>query len=380
MKYITLISLLIFVSSCGGGGGSSSPDIAPSAGTPSEVPVVPDSTTFPGADWEVYAPDEVGISQASIDAALDYAFIEDRFTQGVVIIRHGVIVGERYAVGKSADTLATSWSTGKSFASTLIGIAVDQGDISSIDDPAENYLPEWVNTDREAITVRALLEMRSGLGLASANVADTEMYVEGGIGGDQLAYALNRTPETTPRTNNWVYQNTDSMLLSGIIENATGQNVLNYADLNLFSKIGMEATWWTDEAGHALTYCCIDATSRDFARFGLLIARDGKWADTQVVSKDWVDKATAVSVNLSSDASYGLQWWINSDLGYFYAAGFHKNHIYIFPQHDLVIVRNSNYTRTGTDTVRTGSNAHRTDGPNQWSDADFVTLVTAGIN
>jgi CubicO group peptidase (beta-lactamase class C family) len=87
-----------------------------------------------------------------------------------------------------------------------------------------------------------------------------------------------------------------------------------------------------------------------------------------------------VSVNLSSDASYGLQWWINSDLGYFYAAGFHKNHIYIFPQHDLVIVRNSNYTRTGTDTVRTGSNAHRTDGPNQWSDADFVTLVTAGIN
>ena len=100
MKYITLIGLLIFVSSCGGGGGSSSPAIAPSAGTPSEVPVVPDSTTFPGADWEVYAPDEVGISQASIDAALDYAFIEDRFTQGVVIIRHGVIVGERYAVGK----------------------------------------------------------------------------------------------------------------------------------------------------------------------------------------------------------------------------------------------------------------------------------------
>lgn len=380
MNYIILIGLLLFVSSCGGGGGSSGPANGPSAATPSEVPVVPDSTTFPGADWEVYAPDEVGISQASIDAALDYAFIADRFTQGVVIIRHGVIIGERYAVDKSADTIATSWSTGKSVASTLIGIAVDQGLISSIDAPAENYLPEWVNTDREAITIRSLLEMRSGLGLASANVEDTEMYVEGGIAGDQLAYALDRNPETTPRTDNWRYQNTDSMLLGGILENATGQNVLNYADVNLFSAIGMTATWWTDEAGHALTYCCIDATSRDFARFGLLIARDGKWRNTQVVSKDWVDEATAVSVTLSSDTGYGLQWWINSDLGYFYAAGFHKNHIYIFPQHDLVIVRNSNYTRTGDDTVRTGSNWHRTDGPNQWSDADFVTFITAGIN
>ena len=376
MALLLLTASLLTIVSCGGGGGSSTPITAEETASPS----LPNATTFPGASWAVHSPADLGMSQTGVDAALDYAFAAGRNTQGVVIIRHGAIVGERYAEGKSAATIATSWSTAKSIASTLIGIAVDDGLISSIDVPAENYLPQWVNTDREAVTIRSILEMRSGLGMASNDPSDTAIYVSGGTSGDQLAYAMNRTPATTPRTNNWVYQNTDSMLLGGMLENASGQNVLDYADVNLFAKIGMTATWWTDEASHALTYCCIDATSRDFARFGLLIARDGKWANTQVVSKDWIDAATAVSVNRASDSNYGLHWWVNSDLGYFYSAGLHENNIYIFPQHDLVIVRNSTYNRTGDDTVRTGSNWHYTDAPSSWSNAEFVTFVTDAIN
>ena len=371
---LLLIGSLFLIASCSGGSGSSS------SVTTAVEPLLPNNTTFPSASWAVHSPAELGISQAGVDAALDYAFADGRNTQGVVIIRHGVIVGERYAEGKNAATIATSWSTAKSVASTLIGIAVDDGLISSIDVPAENYLPQWVNTDREAVTIRAILEMRSGLGMASNDPTDTAIYVSGGTNGDQLAYAMDRTPATTPRTDNWVYQNTDSMLLSGMLENASGQTVVNYADGKLFSKIGMNATWWTDEASHALTYCCIDATSRDFARFGLLIARGGKWGNTQVVSEAWVNAATAVSVSLASDSNYGLHWWINSDLDYFYSAGLHKNHIYIFPQHDLVIVRNSTFTRTGDDTVRTGSNWHYTDAPNSWDNAEFVTYVTDAIN
>ncbi len=375
MKYPSLVALLALLSACGGGGdGSSTPAL------PDTEPALPDSNTFPGASWQTYAAADLGIAQSGVTAALDYAFTDGRNTQGVVIVKNGVIIGERYTAGSSADTMATSWSTGKSFASTLIGIAVDEGLIGSIDEPAENYLSPWVNTDREAISVRAILEMRSGLGLASNDPTDSAIYVSGGTNGDQLAYALDRVPASTPRTDNWVYQNSDSMLLSGIIENATGQNVLDYADVKLFSKLGMTATWWTDEAGHALTYCCIDATSRDFARFGLLIARGGKWGNTQVVSKAWVDEATAESVTLTADKSYGLQWWINPQLDYFYSAGASKNHIYIFPQHDLVIVRNSIYTRTGDSTIRTGSNWHRTDNPNSWSDADFVSYIADAIN
>ena len=374
MKYPALIALFTLLSACGGGGGSSS------SAPPVDAPALPNSSTFPGASWQTYTAADLGVAQSGVTAALDYAFADGRNTQGVVIVKNGVIVGERYAEGSSADTIATSWSTGKSFASTLIGIAVDEGLIGSIDEPAENYLPPWVNTDREAISVRAILEMRSGLGLASNDPTDSAIYVDGGTNGDQLAYALDRVPASTPRTDNWVYQNSDSMLLSGIIENATGQNVLDYADVKLFSKIGMTATWWTDQAGHALTYCCIDATSRGFARFGLLIARGGKWGNTQVVSKTWVDEATAESVTVTADKSYGLQWWINPELDYFYSAGASKNHIYIFPQHDLVLVRNSTYRKTGDSTMRTGSNWHYTDNPNSWSDADFVSYVVDAIN
>ena len=374
MKPPTLLALIALLSACGGGGGSSTPTLL------NTEPVLPDSSIFPGASWQTYAAGDLGVAQSGVTAALDYAFADGRNTQGVVIVKNGVIIGERYTEGSSADTMATSWSTGKSFASTLIGIAVDEGLIGSIDESAENYLPPWVNTDRESISVRAILEMRSGLGLASNDPTDSAIYVGGGTNGDQLTYALDRVPASTPRTDNWVYQNSDSMLLSGIIENATGQNVLDYADVKLFSKIGMNATWWTDEAGHALTYCCIDATSRDFARFGLLIARGGKWDNTQVVSKAWVDEATAESVTLTADKSYGLQWWINPQLDYFYSAGASKNHIYIFPQHDLVIVRNSIYTRTGNSTIRTGSNWHRTDNPNSWNDAQFVSYIADAIN
>tara|TARA_B110000046_G_scaffold184626_1_gene223634 strand:- start:7222 stop:8334 length:1113 start_codon:yes stop_codon:yes gene_type:complete len=370
MIHPIVIALTTLLTACGGGGSSS-----PSKDDP---PLnLPDSRTFPGASWQTHAAADLGIAESGITAALDYAFAEGRNTQGVVIVKNGVIVGERYAQGASQDTMATSWSTGKSVASTLIGIAVDAGDIASIDDPAEAYLPTWVGTDRDAVTVRAILEMRSGLGLASDDPTDFAIYVNGG---DQLAYALDRVPATTPRTDNWVYQNTDSMLLGGIIENATGQNVLDYADGKLFSKIGMTATWWTDVAGHALTYCCIDATTRDFARFGLLIARGGKWGSAQVVSSAWVDEATMAVVPVEVDESYGLQWWVNPELDYFYSAGMDQNDIYIFPQHDLLIVRNSLYTRTGDSTIRTASNWIRTVGPILWSDADFVNYVTDAIN
>ena len=185
-KFCTLLFTFI-LSSCGGSGSPSVPDNTP---LPSPVPVdnVPDSNTFPGSSWETSDPSDVGMNQAGILEALNYAFESSRNTQGVVIIRHGVIVGERYANGKSKDSLATSWSTGKSFASALVGIAKDQGFIDSIDLPAENYLADWANSDKSEITIRAILEMRTGL--APASRGDSNIYTFGGTNGDQLAYAL----------------------------------------------------------------------------------------------------------------------------------------------------------------------------------------------
>ena len=365
---------MVLLSSCGGGSGSSA-DIAPTAAITNPIVTV-DKNIFPGLTWDVQTPESLNMTESGINKALDYAFASGRNTQSVVIVRHGIIVGERYANGKSKESLATSWSSGKSFASALVGIAMDQQLISSIDAPAEDYLAAWVNTGKSDITIRAILEMRSGLGEAAEG--DTNIYTSSGSDGDQLSYALNRVSETPPRSDNWAYQNTDSMLLAGILEAATGQNILDYSDLNLFSKIGMTADWWTDELGHVMTYCCIDATSRDFARFGLLFARNGKWLDEQVVSESWVTESTSVPEG-TDNPYYALQWWVEPSSGYFYAAGLHQNNIYVFPDQDLVVVRNSTYTKVGASSIKTAATYHATLAPLSWSDQEFIGHIKDAI-
>ena len=375
MKQLILVCLMLSITACGGSGSSSEVTV-PTDPTP-PVNSGPDTTTYPDVEWEVASPADVNMTQSGIDEAMDYAFEASRNTQAVLVIRHGVIVGEQYAEGKTSASLATSWSTGKSFASALIGIAVDQGYIDNIDETAETYLPDWVNTGREAITIRSILEMRSGL--VKAEDGDANMYILGGSNGDQLAVALDRSPETQPRTGNFAYQNADSMLLSGILENATGQNVLDYADTQLFSKIGMTAEWWTDEMGHALTYCCIDTTTRDFARFGLLFARGGLWENDQVISKSWVDESTTAPEN-TNNPLYALQWWLEPGSNNFLSIGLDSNNIYIYPDLDLVIVRNSLYTREGSSTIRTGGNFHNTLAPETWVHSDFLSPIVESIS
>jgi CubicO group peptidase (beta-lactamase class C family) len=166
MKRVGFLVCCLALTACGGGGSGSQASSVPSGSSPTVVANTPDINTFPGLSWNTVAPADVGMTQAGIDLALDYAFRSAHNTQGVVIIRHGVIVGERYAEGKTQQSLATSWSTGKSFASALIGIAVEQGFIESIDVPAESYLAPWVNTDKADISIRAILEMRTGLQVA----------------------------------------------------------------------------------------------------------------------------------------------------------------------------------------------------------------------
>ena len=112
MKKLLVLLCVFVISSCGGSGSSSVP-----VEIPAPVVDTPDTTTYPGVSWETALPEDVGMSEARIKDALDYAFVSTRNTQGVVIIRHGVIVGERYANNDSKESLATSWSTGKSFAS-----------------------------------------------------------------------------------------------------------------------------------------------------------------------------------------------------------------------------------------------------------------------
>jgi CubicO group peptidase (beta-lactamase class C family) len=334
---------------------------------------------WPGAEWELSTPEREGMDAATLDGARAYAFAEGRSTQGVVVVRNGAIVAEWYAEGADATSLGTSWSMAKSFAGTLVGIAIDRGEIATLDVPLADFFPEWRGGDKANVTLRDLLEMRSGIRwneLANA----TSLYLEGT---DQLAFALARPLAFAPGTT-WNYSSADSMLISGVIEAATGRRAKDYAAEVLLGPIGMSAEWWVDGSSHALTYCCIDAPTREYARFGLLFARGGEWDGRQVVSREWVAEATRP---LDGAAFYALHWWTNGNAAMapsapadlFAARGLHNQDVYVIPSLDLVVVRNGLYERFGGEAVRTGGNVHRTQPPSDWSVERFLAPVVASV-
>lgn len=332
--------------------------LAPAGGTPSSP--APTTTQpagpVPGGEWLVDAPEAHGMDPAVLEGAREYAFADGMNTQGVVVVRDGVIVSEWYADGAGPGSWAASWSMAKSVASALIGIAIDEGKIPSVDEPMTTWFPEWAGTDREAITLRHVLQMESGLDWDEdydPNALFESEIIQMVFEADQLAFAASRPAEVAPGSR-WNYSSGDSMLLSAVLEQATGMPADEYARAKLFDPIGMtQVEWWRDARGHTLTYCCLDATSRDFARFGLLYLRNGTWGDEQVVPAAWVDESLAGST--ASGGRYGYQWWLDGGDGERYRAfsarGHDGQYIYVIPELDLVVVRNGSYMKSPCEPV-----------------------------
>ena len=330
---------------------------------------IPSLNTYPGqinsfladesshsGDWITSTPESVGMTQEGIDMAMEYAFNDDQHTRSVLIIKNGSIVTEKYSDGNNKDTISTSWSTAKSFVSALIGIAIDKNQIQSVDIPASDFITEWKNTDKSFLSIKDFLQMSSTL-LEIGNDGRL-MYVglETFDGSytllDNLEFSINRTfnPLRKNSSYKWNYQNADTQILGEIIERASNESIYSYAQKNLFSKINIKADWWKDGFNNYMAYCCLDMTSRDFAKFGLLFARDGRWFDgditnseQQIVSKEYVIESTSPSVLISQSfyLKYGYQWWVDTSGDWFVALGHGSNNIYVHPGLDLVVVRNS---------------------------------------
>ncbi len=301
-------------------------------------------------DWPVEDPDDRSISDAALEEVRSYAFADGRNTQGMVIVHDGAIVAEWYADGADADSWGASWSVAKSFTSALIGIAVEEGKIPSLDEPMTTWYPEWADRGLGDVTLRDVLQMAPGLEW-------NENYDPGGgtsdiirmvlTEKDQLAYAETR-PRNAEAGTEFSYSSGTTMLLSGVLAQATGMPADEYAQEKLFGPLGMtKVDWWRDAAGHTLTYCCVDTTSRDFARFGQLYLDGGRWGDEQLVPEDYVEES--VEGAPASEDFYGLQWWLDDVDGVpadlFSANGHDGQYIYVIPSLDLVVVRNSTYVK-----------------------------------
>lgn len=166
-------------------------------------------------------------------------------------------------------------------------------------------------------------------------------------------------------------------MLGGVLSAVFEQEVGQVAQERLFGPLGMEAVWWTDAEGHSLTYCCIDSTALDFARFGLLFARGGEWDGAQLVPSDYVTESTTA---YTAGGYYGLHWWIYSE-EMFASIGLDGQNIYVYPADDLVVARFGRYTQIGEGTVRDEdwANYHDTEDYGAFDDVRFLEMIQEAL-
>ncbi|MDI6857658.1 MAG: serine hydrolase [Dehalococcoidia bacterium] len=350
LLFLPVLALILFAA-CSDNEDESTAPAAATATTPAY------SITWPADDWETSEPETEGMDGDRLDGVADYC--DEHGCRAVVIVRHGRIVWERYWDGWDKDSTDNSWSMAKSITSALVGIAIAEGKIEGLGQPAVDFIPEWRGTDREKITLGHLLSMSSGLSWSMIYDPPTGDTINMLRSDDAAGYAISRPLYREPGSD-WYYSDGDAQSWARILEAATGMNAAAYAEEALFGPIGIEsADWKTDTLGQPLTFCCVFATARDFARFGYLFLRDGKWGDEQVVPESWVE--ASVRPSQMENPNYGLYWWLWDFPGVpedaFMAMGFQTKRIYVIPSLDIVAVRLGEGDDEG------------------WSDADFLRPI-----
>lgn len=327
--------------------------IVPEAASLVPLAPQPDGVPFPGEDWPVGEPPP-GVE---LESLLEEMFDEDgplRTTYAVVVVHRGRIVAERYggeiehwdrpAEPVTATTQLLSWSMAKSMLHAVVGMLVDEG---SLDLHAPAPVAQWRADGRSEVTLEHLLCMRDGLAFTEdyvdARVSDViEMLF--GVGADDVAaFAADRLLAIRPGER-FNYSSGTTNIVSGIVRDVVGagEAYRSFLDERLFRPIGMtSADPRFDSAGTWIASSYVYATARDFARFGLLYARDGVWGDRRVLPEGWVDHArTMRSRDPENGRLYGAHWWgIDDGRGTFLAQGYEGQSIVICPPLDLVFLR-----------------------------------------
>lgn len=258
---------------------------------------------YPGADWATEDPVTAGFDKAELDIIAARA--EAAGSNCLLVTRHGKIVDERYWRKATADTAQEVFSATKSYTSTLVGIAQDEGKLR-VTDKASTYIPEWAGTASADVTIENLLKNDSGRHW-DAKTDYTDMAAGAR---DKTAFAIGLGQDAPPGTT-WAYNNSAIQTLSAVLEKATGKDASTYAKEKLLDPIGMShSVLKKDASGGSLTFMGLSSTCRDMARFGYLMLQNGMWDGRQIVSPAWVDAATGHS-SQPLNAAYGYLWWLN---------------------------------------------------------------------
>lgn len=282
-------------------------------------------------------------------------------TDGLIILHNNKTLYEEYWNGNDRYSKHISWSVAKSFLSALIGIAIDEGLIDSIDDPTTKYLPEFKGTGYDGVKIKNLLQMSSGVAF-NEDYADPNSDINKfgratarGMPFKDFAKTLKNGREQGTYNH---YVSIDTQVLALILESVTNMPLREYLYKKIWNKIGMEneAYYITDKTGMDLALGGLNATLRDYAKFGYLYLNNGNWLGEQIVPEQWViDSHTPDASHLmpnagdelsSSEWGYGYQWWVPGDPMTDYTAhGVYNQFVYVDPVSGVVIAKTSSNHR-----------------------------------
>jgi len=284
------------------------------------------------------------------------AYMAGQRSAALLILHKGQLRLERYGLDFDAQGRWTSFSVAKSFTSTLVGAALRDGHIRSMDDKVSDYIPQMKGSAYDDVSISQLLTMTSGVRWnedyddpASDVARFNNHQPEPGM--PAIVSYLRQLPREAPPGQRWLYSTGETNLVGILISQATGKPLSQYLQEKVWGPVGMEqqATWILSKTGEEISGCCIQASARDYARFGQFILEGARVNGQSILPDGWLQQAGTRQADIGQPGrGYGYQWWTYDD-GSFAARGIFGQGIFIDPRRQLVIVSNANWSGGARD-------------------------------
>jgi CubicO group peptidase (beta-lactamase class C family) len=278
------------------------------------------------------------------------SIIDSNDTHAFLVIQDGKLLYEKYWDGYDSAKISGSFSAAKSIISLLIGIAIDEGKIKSVEEPAGNYLPHFKTNGLDKVRIKDLLTMSSGTNYNEGDKSYFSMNAYGYYGDDE-EYMVNMMEKKEAPGVYWQYRSGDTQVLGLIVEKVFGQSISALVSERFMKPMGAnaDALWLLDGAEkHEKAFCCFNAVARDYAKFGQLVLNKGNWNGKQLVSEKYIAEATTPATSLKDRTEndqpvdfYGYQYWMVNHSGVHVIAqnGLFGQYVYIIPEKNAIVVR-----------------------------------------
>ena len=290
------------------------------------------------------------------------AYMAGQRSAALLVVQDGKLRLERYGLGFDAAGRWTSFSVAKSFTSTLVGAAVKDGFIKSLDDKVSLYIPDLKGSAYDDVSVRQLLTMTSGVQW-NEDYADPNSDVakfnnhKPDAGVEAAVSYMRKLPRAVPAGTRWLYSTGETNLVGSLVQQATKKPLATYLAEKVWGPAGMEqqATWLLSKTGQEIGGCCVQAAARDYARMGQFILNGAMVNGQSIVPDGWWADATTKRTDIGVPGrGYGYQWWTYDD-GSYTARGIFGQGIFIDPKRKLVIVSNANWAEGARDKAATAA-------------------------